>query len=43
MLRELVGIHKWLEKWKFPRGKIKIRGKAVCRRGSLQGQNRVGW
>lgn len=41
MLRELVGIHKRLEKWKFPRGKIKIRGRGVCRRGSLQGQK--GW
>lgn len=41
MLRELVGIHKGLEKWKIPRGKIKIRSKGVHRRGSLQGQK--GW
>lgn len=26
MLRELVGIHKGLEKWRFPRGKIKKQG-----------------
>lgn len=53
MLRGLVGarrksflrrVHEGLEKWKFPRGKRKIRseGEGACKRGSLAGTKRRG-